>query len=283
MSDTTTAAPDAPAATIPPVQSAPASVAAQPVPTQPAVIPSAVAPVAPVVAAPPPVAVTPAVVQPAADVEPEEGKEPGWLRKRLEREQKAVLRKLGVESDADAKAAIEAHKARIEAEKTELQRANEKAAKVDPLERQNVELLAAVTAYADAEMRSLTATQRAAVESVAGDNPAKRIEVLNVLRPTWVAAAEAAQAQALAVADAARAAAAAQAAAAPPQPATPAPLPPPASTAPASTAPAISAPQTKTPLEVYRDLKTANPMRAAQFRRLNEAAIAAAEKTAPPS
>lgn len=273
MSDVTTPAPDAPAATAP-VQPPPVA-AAQPVPVAPAVIPP-VAPVAAPAVVVPPVVVAPAPVQPAVDVEPAEGQEPVWLKKRLAQAERSVLRKLGVDSDTDAKAAIDAHRARIEAEKSELQRANEKAAKVDQLEAQNREYLAAVTSYAEAELRGLTPAQRAAVESVAGESPAKRIEVLKLLRPTWVAAAEAAQAVAIAEA-------AAKAASAAPVPVTPAPLPPPASTAPVSPAPALAAPQVKTPLEVYRDLQKANPMRAAQFRVRNEAAIAAAEKTAPPA
>jgi hypothetical protein len=281
MSDTATAAPEAPAATSIPAQPLPvplAPVVAPAAAVPPAIAPPVVAPAAPIVA--PPVAPAPVVTQ-SQDVEPEDGKEPKWLPAKLEKTRKALLRQLGAETEGDAKAAIEAYRAKLEAEKSELQRAQEKAAKVDPLERSNAELLTTVTAYAEAEMHGLTAAQRAAVEALAGESPTARINAIKALRPTWVAAAEAAQA--LAIAEAATQAAriaAAQAVAAP-QVTTPAPLPPPASTAPSAPAPASGAPPEKTPYEIYKGLTESNPLRAARYRASNEASIAAAEKQAP--
>lgn len=262
---------------------------------QPTAVPSApVAPVIPVAHAAAPAVVAPAAipapVAPAVvmtDVEPEPGKEPGWLAKRLERERIATLRKLGVEGEDDAKKAIAEHKARAEADKSALQKALEQAARADGLEAKNKALLGTVSIMATAQLAALTPEQRAAVAALAGEDPAAQITAIEAMRPSWVAAANAATAAAKAHAQAAQAAAVASAAAvaaAPPVTApavaTPAPLAAPANTAPVAPAPPPVVPPQKSPLAVYNDLKTSgNRMAAAAYRLQHDVAITAEEKS----
>ncbi len=167
-------------------------------------------------------------------------KEPKWLPSRLERHTKSLLAQLGVEKFDDVKTAIAELKKRQDAEKTETERLVAQVADLTG-KAQKVEALEAVlAARANAELSNLTEEQRAAVQLIAGDDAAKRINAIDALRPTWTAKAAAV-----------------------------APIAAPASTAPASPPPAATATPTNNVLATYEQLSKTNPMAAAQYRVAN--------------
>lgn len=183
----------------------------------------------------------PAPSAPSADATNEN---PPWLKARLEREretaQKALLRDLGVDDPKAAKDALAAYKAAQDAAKTEAQRLADEVAALKPKAERLSTLEGVVNARAEAELASLTDTQRAAVVSLAGDDPAARLRTIDALRPTW-AAQQAANAAA------------------------PKPLAAPASTTASAAAPRPGEPTQTDHRAVYADLKKSNPMAAAAY------------------
>lgn len=152
------------------------------------VVPPVVAtPVAPSVVAP----VVTATVVPAVIAEPTDGQEPPWLAARLSRAENAVLRKLGIDPSKteDAKEALAAYRAKIEKDKTDLDKANEKARLVPDLTKERDDLKATVTGYAVVELAKLAPEQKAAVLAIAGEDPAKQLTTVNALRATWAVVA----------------------------------------------------------------------------------------------
>lgn len=201
------------------------------------------APVAPATASDPaapapaatatPAVPTPAPAAPTPATQSDDRAEPHWLAARLQRTEeaarKALLKDLGVEDPKDAKKALADYKARIEAEKSELQKANERAASNEAAAKERDIYRAKVESWAKAEFDGLSEGQKAAIERLAGDDPLKRAEAIELLRPTWASAAPAVGAPA---------------AAAPAAPAAPAPIAAPANIAPPPAAPRPSAVQT---------------------------------------
>jgi len=124
---------------------------------------------------------------PAAD-------EPTWLAGRLEREKRSAARSaleaLGIDPDNadDAKAALEAHRAATEAQKSEVQKLTEANAALQLRANRADELEGAVATSAEAALATLTDQQRAAVKALAGDDVAKVTNTIAMLRPTWAAA-----------------------------------------------------------------------------------------------
>lgn len=246
MTDTTAAPIDAPAT--PSSASSPAAATA-----------------APAVAPTPPAAPAAPIPAPQTD----EGKEPHWLPDRLRRTEeaarKALLRELGVEDPKDAKKALADYKARVEAEKSELQKAQERAAALEATAKQAEVYKAKVETWAKAEFDKLTESQKAAVERLAGDDPLKRADAIEVLRPTW------------AVAVPAQAPAAAPTAA--PAPAAPPPVPAPATIAPPTGAPRPA--EAQTAYEKFVEIeRTQGPIVAQFFYAANERAIEASRPIA---
>jgi len=223
---------------------------------------------APVIAAPAAAVVAPAQATPAALPTPpapaahtpaaQDDKEPHWLADRLRREgeaaRKAILKDLGVENPKDAKAALDAYKADQEAKKSELQKAQEKAAAHEAKANERDAYRAAVEAQAQADLAALTPEQRAFVEDIAGDDPLKIAMTIRKARPTWAVAAS-------------PAAPAGQA-----PPAVP-PIAAPASTAPPNTAPRPTTARTK--FDEFADIERTNPKAAGLFYSLNQRAIEA--------
>lgn len=157
--------------------------------TPPAAAPQAQAPVVVNVQAPAaaPPAAPAANAAPPVEEPPQEGKEPGWLKDRLARAEKAALKRLGVDSEDEAKAALAAHKAKQEEAKSiELKRVEAEQALAAERSRAT-SLLSVVQSQADAEMAKITPAQQAAVIALAGDDPAKRLSTIIALRPTWAA------------------------------------------------------------------------------------------------
>jgi pyruvate dehydrogenase E2 component (dihydrolipoamide acetyltransferase) len=210
---------------------APPSVAA----SDPAV-PAPAAAAAPAVPTPAPAAPTPAT-------QSDDAKEPHWLAARLQRHEeaarKSLLKELGVEDPKDAKKALADYKARVEAEKSDLQKANERAASNEAAAKERDVYRAKVEAWAKAEFDKLGDAQKAAIERLAGDDPLKRADAIELLRPTWGVSAPPAGAAAPAAAPAA--------------PTAPAPIAAPANIAPPPAAPRPSAVQT--PWEKFKQIE----------------------------
>jgi pyruvate dehydrogenase E2 component (dihydrolipoamide acetyltransferase) len=211
---------------------------AAPVAPAPASDPAAPAPAA----AATPAAPTPAAAAPTPAPQGDDAKEPHWLGDRLRRTEeaarKALLKDLGVEDPKDAKKALADYKARIEAEKSELQKANERAASNEAAAKERDVYRAKVETWAKAEFDKLGDAQKAAIERLAGDDPLKRADAIELLRPTWTNAAPPAGAAP---------------AAAPAAPAAPAPIAAPANIAPPPAAPRPSAVQT--PWEKFKQIE----------------------------
>ena len=239
-----------------------------------------IAPAAPV----PPVVATPAG-------EPKVEMTPAQLKARLDEERdkaaKAAEEKfakdLGI-SLADAKKLIADAKAKDDAQKSEVQKLTEALAAERARLAEFESNKAIVEGRASIEFAALTEAQRAAVQSIAGDDAAKRLKTIDALKPTWVAAqqqAEAAQAAAVLAAKEAADKAAAEAAKVAAEAKRTAPIPAPASTTPAATPPAPAAPgQPTNHLAVWESLRVSNPAAAAMYRNKHDAAIRAAQKQA---
>jgi hypothetical protein len=177
----------------------------------------------------------PAPVTTPRDVDAEP--KPSWLDSRLERERKSVresvLKELGIDSIDAAKQAIAEARAKAEAEKSAEEKRIEAERNLAEARKREEALLRSVTAHAEAEMKKLSEAQQAAVKAVAGDDPAKQLETIAALAPTWAVNVSA-----------------------------PARVP---DTAPAPNAPAPSSTPTINHRATYLELKKTNPILAARY------------------
>lgn len=160
--------------------------------------PVAAPPAATVVIVPPTptaTAVAAPVVAPVAGSAPitPQPEDPNWFKPRIAQAtksgQESVFKALGVKDEAEAKALLERARAAEEATKTELQRAQDRAKGLEATAARVVDLEKTVKARADVELAALTEPQRAAVASLAGDDPARTLTAIDALKPTWVAPA----------------------------------------------------------------------------------------------
>jgi hypothetical protein len=214
---------------------------------------AATPPAAPVAAATPPIAPTPA---PVVATEVQTTADPNWLTPRLDQAKKAaqsaLLKALGVKDEAEAKALLDRAKAAADAEKTALEKANSEIASLKGTTAR-VELLEkTVKARADLELATLTEGQRIAVAKIAGDDPARTLDAIDTLKPTWIVAAPPPAVPAVVA----------------PVAAPPAPVvapPPPANTSPPPTAPGGAAGSPPDRKAEYAALKTKNPHAAAIY------------------
>lgn len=150
----------------------------------PTVVVPPVAVAAPVVPVPTPVVVpTPPVEPPAVD--------PNWFKPRLDQAKRAaetaLLATLGVKDTAEATALLEAARAAKEAQKTELERKDEKIKTLESASARFAEYEQTIKARAEFELAQLTDSQRASVTALAGADMAKTLSTIDVLKPTWVA------------------------------------------------------------------------------------------------
>ena len=196
--------------------------------------------------------VAPSIVAPiAADLKPAASipggdKDPAWLPGRIEQakraERAAILAELGIEDPKAGKEAIAAYRAHQEANKTELQRAMDRAAALEPLAKERDIYRARVEVMTSSELAALAPEQRTVVESIAGNDPIKIADTIALLKPTW-----------------------ARSAIAPPV----APPAPPLPTAPANAAPSGSPPPkpgaVKTKYDEWQDLETSGKRNAANM------------------
>lgn len=196
-------------------------------------------------------------------------KPPQWFSERIERaEAKArekIMSELGIDDPAKAKEAIEKAKAEEEKQKTVAQKLAEREAELKAERDRRTALEQAVTVQAQDAMRVLTPEQQAVVRDLAGDDPARQVQVIAKLRPTWgTGAPSAAQSGSASAATNAATAPAAQAPAAPPT--APAPIPAGATTASPGAAP--PAPNSQQPTDhkaIYEDMKKYHPVKAARY------------------
>lgn len=140
---------------------------------------------------PPEVIVAPAPIHPVIaklndGAEPTD--DPHWLASRLKRAENAWLKDLGVGDLAAVKKIVADANAKADAEKSEIARLSERAARVPTIEGELTKANEALTAYAKEEMRALTPDQRTAVKALAEDDPAAQLKTIRALRPTWAAA-----------------------------------------------------------------------------------------------
>lgn len=207
------------------------------------------APATPPVPPPPAAAVPPAATPPAP---PTDDQNPPWLAGRLARAESQLLERLGIKTEAEAKAAVEAQRAADEAKKTLEQKHAEAEGRAKKLQEEATELSTLVAQMATTRMATLTDAQRQAVTAVAGDNPKLQLSVLDAFQGTWAAAS-------------------------PPAPGTP-PAPKPAhNAAPAPPPPAPGTP--KTDFEKWNDLKATDPVGASLFYQMNSMKIEQSRRT----
>lgn len=197
-------------------------------------------------AAPPPPSITDTTqAQPPAAPPPGD---PNWLAPRLEQAKRTaaaeVLAQLGVKDAAEAKAALDAWKQAQEAQRTEAERVAARIAEGDAAKARAAVLEAAIKVHAEQALSGLTDAQRAAVEALAAGDPARIVQSVAVLAPTWAASS------------------------AP----TPAP-PPPAGTAPAAPAPVGTGTSPPDHKAEFARLKAINPIAAANYAARHKAEI----------
>ena len=189
------------------------------------------------VATPAPAAPVAAPISAVAPVD-----DPKWLAARLEQNERALLKKLGVENVTDVEKAMVDYRAKLEADKSEATKNAERIAELTKANGRLAEVEGVVKARADIELSGLDEAKRAAVKAIAGEDPAKVLSAIDALKPTWVTAPVVA----------------------PVTPATPVVVQP-ASTAPARTAPGGDAASPVDHKAVYDALKTKNPFQAADY------------------
>jgi len=200
---------------------------------------------------------------------------PAQLKERLDESrvagEKALAAQLGVPVE-EAKKLIADAKARDDANKSEVQRLTEQLAAAQAKSARLGVLEETVTGRAAVEFGALSDVQKAAVETIAGSDPAARLKTIDALKPSWAAAQKVAD-------DTAQVAKAAADAAA--EAAKKAPVPAGATTAPASPPPPPAQPGTPTNhLAVWESLKASNPVAAGMYRSKHDAAIRAAQRQA---
>jgi len=149
-----------------------------------------VAPVVAPVAAAPPVAQPPIAepAKPGAKVEMTSDE----LKRRLDQSRASALadfiKGLGVTDEAALKAAVNDHK-RLELEKmSDLEKRDAQIKDLAPKAARAAELEAIVKAVAEEQAAGLTDTMRAAVDQLAGDDPARRIAAIKAFRSALPAA-----------------------------------------------------------------------------------------------
>lgn len=198
--------------------------------------------------------VTPTVVQKTD--EKNDGADPKWLASRLDRERKKLLRDLGVENEDEVKKAIARAKELEDANKSEMEKLREQNEKLRKELEVSKDYKEAVAVSAQKELSKLSEQQKAYVESVAGEDPAKVIKTIESLKASGLLKVEPVTPPVV------------QAPPAPPRV--------PATTAPGGQPPKpVETTVPSTTLEVWESLQKTNPFLAASFYTKNAASIIA--------
>lgn len=232
----------------------------------PVAAPAAPPPVAPLPVAPPAAPPAPIAAAPATPAVKsfDEAAVKAMIAEAESNREKAILKSLGVADPKDAKAAIEAWRKQEEANKTELQKAQERAKALEADAQALTGYKTKLETWVKTDLEKLTPEQRAAVTRLAGEDPLRVADAIEVLRPTWGAPAPvAAPAQALGNATAAPAAVAAP----------PPPMAPPATSGLPAATPKPGTPKSK--WEEFDQMRMNNDPRANAFYTLHSHAIEA--------
>lgn len=136
-----------------------------------------------------------ATTAPAATPAPGEeykGMSPEAFKARLEAERtagvKAALKELGFDKLDDAKARVAAAKSLEDAQKSELQRATERAAQLEARAKAADSYEATIKRYADQELGGLSPEAKRLVELQAGEDPHARLQAIANLRESGMLA-----------------------------------------------------------------------------------------------
>jgi hypothetical protein len=163
-----------------------------------------------------------------------------------------LLQSLGAKDLDELKTAHAKFREAEEAQKSELQKQIERATKLEAEAKAGATYRERLGQMVNAQVASLTPEQKAAVERLAGNDPLKIADALEVLRPTWAAA---------------------------PAPSGQTPAPPPPPPAPATTALPAGAPPAgaqKNKYQEYEEIQRNKPALAPYFYAANKQAIEAA-------
>lgn len=147
--------------------------------------------VAPPPAPPPAPPVPPPAPTPETVVEPP-AVDPNWFKPRLDQAKRAaetaLLATLGVKDTAEATALLAAARAAEEAQKSELQKKDEKIKSLESVAVKVAEYEQTIKTRAEYELSQLTDAQRTSVAALAGADMAKTLMTIDALKPTWVVA-----------------------------------------------------------------------------------------------
>lgn len=99
-----------------------------------------------------------------------------------------LLAKLGFKDTAEAEAFSKAARAEAESKKTELQKAQDRAKALEPLEQQTKDQAAVIATYAKTEFEALPDEAKKLVTAQAGEDPVLRLKTISALRESGVLA-----------------------------------------------------------------------------------------------
>lgn len=216
-------------------------------------------------------------------------KDPPWLPERLARAQKsatkegeekgrkALLAELGIDDPEVVKKLVADKKKRDEDQKSLEQKVAEREAKLAEYDAKLKQYQTATASLANEQLATLPEDRKAAVLKLAGDDPAKQLETIATLRPTWgLPAQQTTQTQV----QQQQSQGTPQGSSAPiVQPSPVAPAKPAAPTGPAANAPSPAGTQVvANHLETYEYLLQQNPFVAADYYQANYAAIVEAKQ-----
>lgn len=195
----------------------------------------------------------------APDADPGDGSLPSWVKDRIERSKRAVLRDIGASTLDEAKALKAERDALKEATKTVEQRESERKAELEKAAAERDELRKDLADYAEAQLAKLPEDERELIVDAAPRSPAKQLRLIEKYHAIQTKRAE----------EAAKKAAPATSAAAPAQ-----------RPAPASTTTANGAPQAATTSPVnhraeYERLKATNQYAASKYLLIHQREITA--------
>lgn len=227
----------------------------------------------------------PASLPPAAPSSQPDDKDPPWLPERLARAQKsatkegeekgrkALLAELGIDDPEVVKKLVVDKKRRDEEQKSLEQKFAEREAKLAEYDAKLKQYHAATASLANEQLAALPEDRKAVVLKLAGDDPAKQLETIATLRPTWAALTQT-QDQRQQSQDMPQGSSAPTA-----QPPQVAPAKPAAPTGPAANAPSPAGTHiVANHLETYEYLLQHNPFVAADYYQANYAAIVEAKQ-----
>ncbi len=167
--------------------------------------------------------------------------EPEFLKDRLDRERRSILKDLGIKlkRGEDPQERLDEYKTELESDRTENKTLKKKVADHEATIGELAASKAAVKVFADTEFAALNEAQKAIVIASAGDDPNERLKTIAIMKAVAPPVAAVAT--------------------------TPAPIPAPAQTAPTAAAPAPASSQVVDVRAEHERLQTTNPLLAAAY------------------